>query len=470
MLKKKIDPKLIYSLSRLQPDQYNSFSELDDVYNRISSGRQAFSDIYELNVNAASEISRLDLEINFYTEKLLKISESISNATKDIHSAASESAEVAGIISARHEDLTNTIVTVSEESSNVYQKIDSSQQSLTDIRHLSENTIRISEKMKSDMDQLSDILNNMNEVIGAINNISAQTNLLSLNASIEAARAGESGRGFAVVADEIRALADETKSLTNNMGQFVASVQQAADASTLSVNQAITALSDVNAKIKAVWTLNEENQSHIAEITDSISNLAAVSEEITSNMIEIESGAAEIENSCAVLKDDTTGLEEIGQECYVAIKPIQDVETKMDEILANMGKMSADPFYALSKNDLYSYISNAIDAHRSWVANLEKIINEKRIIPFQVNARKCRFGHFYNSMQPSTDGSQAIWDEIGKKHEKLHLLGSKIIALMFDNEYEPAEETYEEVISVSNDLIGQLEGIKKMLPTDSTTY
>lgn len=470
MLKKKIDPKLIYSLSKLQPDQYNSFSELDNVYNRISSGRQAFSDIYELNVNAVSEISKLDLEINYYTEKLLKISESISNATKDIHSAASESAEVASIISARHEDLTNTIVTVSEESSNVYQKIDSSQQSLTDIRHLSENTIKISEKMKSDMDQLSDILNNMNEVIGAINNISAQTNLLSLNASIEAARAGESGRGFAVVADEIRTLADETKSLTDNMGQFVASVQQAADASTLSVNQAITALSDVNTKIKAVWTLNEENQSHIAEITDSISNLAAVSEEITSNMIEIESGAAEIENSCAVLKDDTTGLEEIGQECYAAIKPIEDVETKMDEILANMGKMSADPFFALSKKDLSSYIGNAIDAHRSWVANLEKIINEQRIIPFQVNAKKCRFGHFYYSMQPSTDGSQAIWNEIGKKHEKLHLLGSKIIALMFDNEYEAAKETYEEVVSVSNDLIGQLEGIKKMLPTDSTTY
>lgn len=470
MLKKKIDPKLIYSLSNLQPDNYSNYSEVENMYNRLSEGRDAFTKMYELNINAVSEISKLDLEIQFYTERLLKISESVSNATKDIYGAASESAQVAGVIAERHEDLTNTIVTVSEESSNVYQKIDSSQQSLTDIRHLSENTIKISEKMKSDMDQLSDILNNMNEVIGAINNISAQTNLLSLNASIEAARAGESGRGFAVVADEIRALADETKNLTDNMGQFVASVQQAADASTQSVNQAINALGDVNTKIKAVWTLNEENQSHIAEITDSISNLAAVSEEITSNMMEIESGAAEIENSCGVLKDDTIGLEEIGQECFLAIKPLKDIETQMDEILANMGKMATDPFYALSKKDLSSYIGNAIEAHQSWVAALDKIIKEQRIIPFQVNAKKCRFGHFFYSMQPSTDGSQAIWDEIGKKHEKLHLLGSKIIALMFDNEYELAEETYKEVVSVSDDLIGQLEGIQKMIPTDRTSY
>lgn len=470
MLKKKIDPKIIYSLSNLQPDNYSQIPEIADMYNRLSVGHDAFTEMYELNINAVSEISKLDLEIQFYTEKLLKISESVSQATKDIHIAASESAQVAGVIAERHEDLTNTIVTVSEESSSVYQKIDSSQQSLTDIRHLSENTITISEKMKSDMDQLSDVLNNMNEVIGAINNISAQTNLLSLNASIEAARAGESGRGFAVVADEIRSLADETKNLTDNMGQFVASVQQAADASTLSVNQAITALRDVNTKIRAVWTLNEENQSHIAEITDSISNLAAVSEEITSNMIEIESGAAEIENSCAILKDDTTGLEEIGQECFIAIKPLKDIESQMDNILVNMGKMATDPFYSLSGKDLSSYIANAIDAHRTWVSNLEKIITEQRIIPFQVNAKKCRFGHFFYSMQPSTDGSQAIWNEIGKKHENLHLLGSKIIALMFDNEYEAAKETYQEVISVSNDLIGQLEGIKKMIPTDSTSY
>ena len=467
MRRKKIDAALISSLANLQAADYTSAPVLDDVYKRLEAGRNAFAEIYELNVNAVSEISALDLEIKFYTEQLEKITQSVVSATKDIHMAASESANVSGIVAERHEDLTNTIITVSEESSNVYQKIDSSQQSLTEIRQLSENTISISQKMQQDMNQLSDIIHNMNEVIGAIQNISSQTNLLSLNASIEAARSGEAGRGFAVVADEIRKLADETKTLTNNMSQFVASVESAAEESVTSVNSAIASLEEVNQKINNVWALNEENQSHIGEITNNISNLAAVSEEISSSMNEIQASSSNIEKSCSILKDDTEGLNQIAEACTVAIRPISSVEKSVDDVLAHMGRMSSDAFYALSNEELASYLDGAITAHRKWVEKLSRIMDSRSIVPFQVDDTRCRFGHFYHSVQPSVPEFKAIWAEIGNKHKKLHQLGAKVISAMFDDDYALAKETYHEVVSLSETLISELERIKMMLPKNS---
>lgn len=459
---KKADVKILKALSNMEEAKYSVIPELEDIYNRLVKGREAFVGTYELNVDAVAHISELDLEIKFYIEKLLKIAESIFKTTNSIYNAAIDSTEVSGVVAERHEELTHTIIKVSEESSHVYKKIDTSQQNLTEIRKLSDSTISNSEQMHKDMKQLSDIINNMNEVISSINAISAQTNLLSLNASIEAARAGEAGRGFAVVADEIRALADETKQLTDNMGNFVVSVQKAAEASSSSVESAISSLQEVNTKIKEVWSLNEENQTHVAGISDSISSLAAVSEEISSSMNEIEARAGEIKDSCSILKEDTVILNDIGNNCTEAIAPIEEVEESVDEVLCQMGSMSTDAFYSLKNEEIVEQVDAAIVAHQKWTKKLSDIIENSLIVPFQVDGRRCKFGHFINSMRLPEKVSDE-WNEVSNLHKNLHQLGGKIINELFDGNVDNAKEKYKEVEALSVKIVNELESIKEIL-------
>lgn len=422
-----------------------------------------FEAAFSNDIQAVMEISSLELSLKHHEKTMTTLSDNVANATAVISDAASESSTIAGQVNEQHEELTNTIIEASEETDNVHKAIESSQEELTTVKELSDQTIEVSKEMQADMNELLNVINHMNEVISGINAISNQTNLLALNASIEAARAGDAGRGFAVVADEIRSLAEETQKLTDKMGTFVAGIKTASEKTNKSTSQTIEVLNIMTEKIVNVWELNDKNQQHLAKVNDNISSLAAVSEEISSSMSEMEAQAQRIEEQCIELKDDTHQMRDTIREMEHVTAPIAGIEKTLDKAARIMGGMTKDPFYDLTNHEFIKYIENAIQAHQTWLAKLKDMVDSRMILPLQQDSSKCGFGHFYYAITPKNPELVAVWKPMEEKHKKFHNFGTDAVKALFNEDYKRAESIYKEAEKYSEDLISDMKKILQIL-------
>lgn len=434
---------LMKAVSELKETDYSKEPELNKIYRRLLNGRMQFAQVFEKNIKAVMQISSLDLTMQHQTGKIMDISCRVTRATETIFGSS------AGSSNSQHEELTNTIIKVSEKTDNVYQKIEAGQRELTVIKELSDQTITVSREMQKDMDELMNIINRISSVISGIDSISLQTNLLALNASVEAARAGEAGRGFAVVAGEIRELAEETQKMTKSMESFVNDMKSASQKSVKSSTETIDSLASMTDRIKNVWELNDESQRYVSNINESISSIAAVSEEISSSM-------AEMENQ---LKDSTNFMQQVGEELREAAKPVVDIEKTLDETVKQMGTMTKDAFFHLEKQEFAQYMKNAISSHHSWLGNLKKMVNSRMIAPLQLDSSKCGFGHFYYAITPDIPGVLPIWEGLGAKHQKFHRYGAAVMNAIGNGDYTEAERIYYEAENYSKELIADMERI-----------
>jgi len=198
-----------------------------------------------------------------------------------------------------------------------------------------QETVALSASKVKDLDQKGQQIGN---IVGAIEQIAEQTNLLALNAAIEAARAGEHGRGFAVVADEVRKLAEQSSSATKEIADLIGSVKA-------TVDETVKAIEGTTAEAQVGTERSEQAGKALKAILSSAEQVALQAESVasltqaaTSSMGAMSQAAQE---NATASSEMSTGAERVGTSITNVAAVSEESAAGAEELSASIEEVSA---------------------------------------------------------------------------------------------------------------------------------
>jgi methyl-accepting chemotaxis protein len=285
-------------------------SEVDESSDRLSKSaaeiKRTSDDVSRSIQQTAEDAERQNEDIQRASDRVMDQSASIEEVAASVNEAATQSQRTAELSSDGQEYTDRTT---------------------NEMAAIEERT----EEMVSEIEQLDEEVGAIGDIVGLIEDIAEQTNMLALNASIEAARAGEAGEGFAVVADEIKSLSEETQNATNEIEDLVDRAQESTDEvvtdiqgmregvetgietvdQTVDIFEEIaTAVEDVDQTIQSISDAVDDQATAAEEIETLVQDIGEVSESTTANATEVAASVQEQTSAVSEISEQIQGLSE----------------------------------------------------------------------------------------------------------------------------------------------------------------
>ncbi|MGO9379524.1 MAG: methyl-accepting chemotaxis protein [Dissulfurispiraceae bacterium] len=318
-------------------------SEGVDVANRLAEGDLTAS----ITIRHSDEIGALMTamsnmvinlreligKIKYAAENMASGSEQLSASAEEISRGMDGQASRSSQIATATEEMSQTVIDVAKNTSNIAQISSQAFDQAKDGEGIVKRSVDEVQAIASTVSESAQVMQRLGEsskqignIVGVINDIADQTNLLALNAAIEAARAGEQGRGFAVVADEVRKLAERTTQATSQINSMISSIQTEVEHAGVTMKNATSRVeSGVEFSRKAGHSLGNivgsvnNLQSMVQHIASATEEMSTVSETISADIQSIAEGSKEISAGSGQIAKASSDLAKLATELHSVV-------------------------------------------------------------------------------------------------------------------------------------------------------
>lgn len=266
------------------------FEELKKYVDAIGMAMSEFAKgnlTYENKVKFLGDFQAIQTSTDDFVDQFKAVLREVNSVSIQVNGGADQVASASQTLADDATEQSGAVEELAQIITNMRDKIDQTAKYMQEIMELGQVTTEVvnhgNEKMtemKESMDKIAAKSEEIKDIVSTIDDISGQTNLLSLNASIEAARAGEAGKGFAVVADEVSGLSKQT-------------ADSASDIETL-VGDTISLINEGSGKVNDTDEVLQRIIEQTAQIMDKIHEISAFTSEEVEEMQKIQENVTRI--------------------------------------------------------------------------------------------------------------------------------------------------------------------------------